>query len=140
VPTWRCEPNGHAVIVIIEDYCSSTWPACGSSRRRNDNGYEQEGLYPTTQQEPEGARESGVEVRLPVCHQEGDCSFQACAAQGDGRLPVHDKVPGCSREAPFLCRITHSGALDLRRIEITLHNAGPLARQHAEPDGMALDP
>ena len=27
--TCACEPNGHAVIVIIEDYCSSARPACG---------------------------------------------------------------------------------------------------------------
>ena len=141
-----CEPNGHVVIVIAEDHCSSARPACGHSRRRNDNGYEQEGRYFTTQQEPEGAGEVGVEVRLPIGHQERDCRSQACAAQGDGRLPVRDEVPGCSREVPVLRRIAHGGTLDLRCVEVAVHDAGPLriplavAGQHAEPDGMALDP
>jgi hypothetical protein len=88
--TYACELNGHAVIVMVEDHCSSVRPACGRSRRRNDHGYEQEGWIVTTQQEPEDASEVGVTVRLPVCHEEGSWSFQAGAAQGAGRLPVRD--------------------------------------------------
>lgn len=47
--TCACEPNGHVVIVLVEDQCSSAWPARGLSRRGNYNGYEQEGRYVTTQ-------------------------------------------------------------------------------------------
>jgi hypothetical protein len=64
--TYAFEPNGQAVIVMIEDYRSTAWPACSPSRRRNDNGYEQEGRYYTTQQEPEGAGEVRAEANLPV--------------------------------------------------------------------------
>ena len=133
------ELNSHVFIVMIEDHCSSARPACGPSRRRNDNGYEQEGRYVTTQQEPQGAGE----ICLPVRRQERDCRLQARAAQGDGRLPIRDEVPGCSRKVTLLGRIAHGGTLDLRHGEVAVHDAGPLhiplAGQPAEPDGLALD-
>jgi hypothetical protein len=143
-PTCACEPNGHVVIVISEENCSSARPACGLSRRRNDHGYEQEGFYFTTQQKPEGAKEGSVETRLPVCHQERECRTQAGTAQDDGRLPVRHQVPGCSREVPLLRRIAHSSTLDLWRVKITIQHTGPLriplARQSSEPDVLALNP
>ena len=129
------EPNGHAVIVMVEDNCSSARPACGPSRRRNDHGYETEGWHLPTQQEPENAGEVRVKVRIPVCDEEADWRYQACSAQIDGRLPIRDKVPGCSRKGP----------LDLRHSAIAVHHSGPLRgpftvpRQPAEPNGVALD-
>ncbi|MFL4993272.1 MAG: hypothetical protein ACJ8DV_18565, partial [Microvirga sp.] len=103
---------------------------------------EQEGWYLTTQQEPEGTGELRVKGHPPVCRQERGWRIQAGAAQGDGRLPVRDKVPGGSRKSPFLGGITHNGTLDLRRLKVSVHDAVPLAGagQHAEPDGMALEP
>jgi hypothetical protein len=146
---WAGEPNGHVVIVIAEDHCSSVRPACGPNRRRNDHGDEQEGWDFTTQQEPEGSIEIGIKVRLPICHEERGSHIQACTAQGDGRLPVRDKVPGGSCKSPFLGGITHKSTLDLRRLKVSVHDAAPLAGtgqpvagtgQPAEPDGMALEP
>ena len=141
-----CEPNGHVVIVLAEDHCSSARPACGHSRHRNDNGYEQEGRYFTTQQEPEGAEEVGVEVRLPVSHEERDGRSQACTTQGNGERPVCGEVPGCYGESPLRRRSTHSDPLALRRLAVAVHDAGPLriplavSGRPAEPDGLALDP
>ena len=89
-----------------------------------------DGHFPT-QQKPENAGEVGVEIRLPVCHEEGSWRSQACAAQSDGRLPVCNEVPGCSRKGPFLRRIAHGGTLDLRHIAIAVHDAGPLRRRRA---------
>jgi hypothetical protein len=138
---WAGEPNGHVVIVIAEDHCSSVRPACGPNRRRNDHGDEQEGWYLTTQQEPEGTGELRVKGHPPVCRQERGWRIQAGAAQGDGRLPVRDEV-GCSRQGPFLRRFAHGSTLDLRRLKVSVHDAAPLAGtgQPAEPDGMALEP
>jgi hypothetical protein len=134
------ELNSHVCIVSIEDHCSSARPASGPSKRRNDHGYETEGRTFTTRQEPE----VGLEVRLPICHEEGSWRFQACAAKDDGWRPVRDEIPVCSCEDPFVRRITHGGTLDLRQIWITVRDAGPLrippARQSSEPDGLALEP
>ena len=47
---------------------------------------------------------------------------------------------------PVLRRIAHGGTLDLRRLEVAIHDTSPLriplagAGQHAEPDGVALEP
>jgi hypothetical protein len=134
------EPNGHAVIDMVEDNYSSVRPACGPSRWENDYGSNQKGRHFPTQQKPENAREVGIKVRLPVCHEEADWHVQACAAQSNGRLPVRDEVPGCSCEVPFLRRIAYGGTLDLRRIAVTVYDAGPVTGQPVEPNGVALDP
>jgi hypothetical protein len=132
---------------MVEDHCSSARPAYGPSRRRNDYGEETEGWDFTTQQEPEGAGEVSIEVRLPACRQEASWRLQACMAQGDAQLPLRNEIPSCSRQIPLLrrnARIAHGGTLDLRHIEVTLYDAGPLrirlAGQSAEPDGVALEP
>jgi hypothetical protein len=129
---------------MLEDHCSSARPAYGPSRRRNDYGEETEGWDFTTQQEPEGAGEDSVEICLPLCHQEGSWRFQARTAQGNGRPPVCEEVPGYPYEGTLLRRIAPGGTLDLRHIAVALHDAGPrrvpLTGRPAEPDGLALNP
>ncbi len=131
---------------MVEDKYSSERPACGPSRRENDNGSNQKGWYFPTQQEPDSVAEVCVEIRLPVCHKEADWRFQEGSTQSDGKLPLVDKVPGRSHEGPFLRRIAHGSTLDLQPVEVTFHDAGPIrvpltvARQSAEPNGVALEP
>jgi hypothetical protein len=131
---------------MVEDKYSSERPACGPSRRENDNGSNQKGRHFATQQKPENAGEVGVEVRLPDCQEEADWRFQKGSAQSDGRLPVCNEVPSCSCEGPFLRRIAHGSTLDHRHIEVPFHDADPfrvtlaVAGQSAEPDGVALEP
>jgi hypothetical protein len=113
-------------------------PAYGSTRHRNDNGYEKKRYVFETQQGPEDIRlQVSAEVCLPRCRQERDSCFKAGAAEGDGRLPDCDQVPGCACEVPACRKITHS-PVGFQVAAVAVDDIRPLAR-HVEPDGMAFD-
>ena len=90
------EPDGHAVIVIAEDHCSSARPACGLSRRRHDNGYEQEGRYytPAGRKAPEKASRSSAKRGAAAPKR-----AQSKAMTGSRSATKSQAVPAKSRSA-----------------------------------------
>ena len=143
----RATRNGHVVIVIAEDHCSSARPACGHSRQRNDNGYEQEGRYFTTQQEPGRRRRSRRRSPPPGQPRREGRPLPSVHNPRQRRAPsLRRSPPGCYGESPLRRRSTHSDPLALRRLAFAVHDAGPLriplavSGRPAEPDGLALDP